>query len=351
MLRFRRTRARAFIQTAIAFLIIAALVPVGYFWHESQQSRTVDRFLKRADKLQEEGKDLEAISFLDRYLHINRNDMEVRVRLVHAVDKVANNPLRKIRAMELYRETWNLDRNRVELGERCADLEIELARYDEALNTSAELAAINLSPAEPTPQGQAEAARRTNEARRTAARLKALALLGRSMRADVVTPEDEWQKIVAAFQEAIRQNPKDIELAVRLADIERHQLKSAPAKERQKVADGLMDSMVERNRERPEAFLARYLYWKSLTAAAEPVSTGSDADLDRALEIGHKDPKRERRRAVVRRRTCRGQERSACRSPVFRASHGGSTDRLSRLGSPGSARCRGRDRRRPIPSG
>lgn len=97
LLRFRRTRARAFIQTAIAFLIIAALVPVGYFWHESQQSRTVDRFLKRADKLQEEGKDLEAISFLDRYLHINRNDMEVRVRLVHAVDKVANNPLRKIR--------------------------------------------------------------------------------------------------------------------------------------------------------------------------------------------------------------------------------------------------------------
>ncbi|HEV8003479.1 MAG TPA: exosortase, partial [Planctomycetaceae bacterium] len=299
LLRFRRTRARAFIQTAIAFLIIAALVPVGYFWHESQQSRTVDRFLKRADKLQEEGKDLEAISFLDRYLHINRNDMEVRVRLVHAVDKVANNPLRKIRAMELYRETWNLDRNRVELGERCANLEIELARYDEALNTSAELAAINLSPTESTPEAQAEAARRTSEARRTAARLKALALLGRSMRADVVTPEDEWQKIVAAFQEAIRQNPKDIELAVRLADIERHQLKSAAAKDRQKVADGLMDAMVERNRERPEAFLARYLYWKSLTAAAEPVSTGSDADLDRALEIGHKDPKKENADALL----------------------------------------------------
>jgi exosortase len=299
ILRFRRTRARAFLQTAIALLIVAALIPVGYFWHESQQSRTVNRFLKRADKLQEEGKDLEAISFLDRYLHINRNDMEVRVRLVRAVDKVATNPLRKIRAMELYRDTWNLDRNRVELGERSADLAIELARYDEALNTSAELAKTDLQPAEPTPQAQAEAARRTAEARRTAARLKALAMLGRSMRADVVTPEDEWQAIVTAFQEAIRQNPSDIELAVRLADIDRHQLKSAPVKERQKLADGIMDAMVERNRERPEAWLARYLYWKSLTAGAEPVLTGSDADLDRALEIGRQHPKRENADALL----------------------------------------------------
>jgi exosortase len=299
MLRFRRTRARAFLQTAIAFLVVAALIPVGYSWHEAQQSRTVDRFLKRADKLQEEGKDLEAIPFLDRYLHINGDDMEVRVRLVRAVDKVATNPLRKIRAMELYRDTWNLDRNRVELGERCADLAIELARYDEALTTSAELAATELRPAEPTAQAQAEAARRTAEARCTAARLKALALLGRSMRPDVVTPEDEWQKIVTAFEDAIRQNPTDIELVIRLADIERHQLKSAPAPDRQKRADGLMDAMVQRNRERPEAWLARYLYWKSLTVAAEQVATGSDGDLDRALEIGRKDPKRESADALL----------------------------------------------------
>ncbi len=97
MLRFHRTRARAFLQMAIAFLVVAAVIPCGYFWHERQQSRTVDRFLKHADKLQEEGKDLDAIVFLDRYLHFNPNDMGVRVRLVRTVDKVATNPLRKIR--------------------------------------------------------------------------------------------------------------------------------------------------------------------------------------------------------------------------------------------------------------
>jgi len=299
LLRFRRTRARAFLQTAIAFLVIACVIPAGHFWHEQQQSRTVDRFLKRADRLQEEGQDLEAIVFLDRYLHFNPNDIDVRVRLVRTVDKVAGNSLRKIRAMELYRDTWNLDPGRVELGERYADLAIELSRYDEALAAAATLATTELEAADSTPAAQAEATRRTREARQKAARLQALALLGRSMRADVVTPEEEWQKIVAAFEEAIRQNPTDIELAARLADIERHQLKSAPAADRQKRADALMDAMVARSSERPEAWLARYLYWKSLVAASEPVSTGSEADLDRALEIGRKDPKKESAEALL----------------------------------------------------
>jgi exosortase len=298
-LRFRRTQARAFLQTAIALLVVSAVVPAGYLWHERQQSKTVDRFLKRADKLQDEGKDLDAIVFLDRYLHFNPNDMTVRVRLVRTVDKVATNSLRKIRAMELYRDTWNLDPDRVELGERCAELAIELSRYDEALAAATTLASANPRPVDSTPDAQVEASRRTNEAHRAAARLKALALLGRSMRADVVTPEEEWQKIVAAFEDASRQNPADIELAVRLADIERHQLKSTPAPQRQKVADGLMDAMVSHNPERPEAWLARYLYWKSLTTAAEAVSTGSEGDLDRALEIGRKDPKKESANALL----------------------------------------------------
>jgi exosortase len=299
MLRFRRTRARALLQTAIALLVIAAAIPAGYFWHERQQAKTVDRFLKRADKLQESGKDLEAMVFLDRYLHIKPDDMDVRVRLVRTVDRAATNPLHKIRAMELYRDTWNLDPNRIELGARCADLAIELARYDEALAASAKLSAVDLHAADPSAEGLAEAGRRTNEAHRAGARLKALAMLGRSMRADVVTPEDEWQQIVTAFEEAIRQNPKNIELAARLADIERHQLKTAALKDRQKQADAVMDAMVERNADRPDAWLARYLYWKSLTAAAEPVATGSDADLDHALEIGRKDPKKESADALL----------------------------------------------------
>jgi exosortase len=299
LIRFRRTRARAFLQTAIALLVVSAIIPAGYLWHERQQSKTVDRFLKRADKLQEEGKDLDAIVFLDRYLHFNPKDMDVRVRLVRTVDKVATNSLRKIRAMELYRDTWNLDRNRVELGQRYAELAIDLSRYDEAMNASATLAAATVEPKDSSPEAQAEAARRTDSARRSAGRLKALSLLGRSMRADVVTPEEEWQNIVAAFDDAIRLNPSDIELVARLAEIERHQLKAAPATERQKKADALLDAMVARNSERPEAFLARYLYWKSLVAAHEPVSTGSDADLDRALEIGRKDPKKESAQALL----------------------------------------------------
>ena len=73
-------------------------------------------------------------------------------------------------------------------------------------------------------------------------------------------------------QDAIRQNPHDIELAVRLADIDRHRLREPAAPKRQKLADDVIDAMVTRNSDRPEAWLARYVYRKSLKAAGEPVS-------------------------------------------------------------------------------
>ncbi len=299
MLRFRRTQARAFLQTAIAFLVVAAAIPCGYFWHERQQSRTVDRFLKHADKLQEEGKDLDAIVFLDRYLHFNPNDMGVRVRLVRTVDKVATNPLRKIRAMELYRDTWNLDPSRVELGERCADLAIELARYDEALSASSQLATADLKPADSSAAAQEDATRRTSEARRSAARLKALALFGaldagRRRDARRGMAEDRHRVPGCDPSESGRHRTSRASGRYRAAPAEER-----PRATRQKTADDIMNAMVQRNPERPEAWLARYLYWKSLVVAKEPVATGSDADLDRALEIGQKDPKKENAEALL----------------------------------------------------
>ena len=105
----------------------------------------------------------------------------------------------------------------------------------------------------------------------------------------MVGSESEWKTLVDAYQDAIRQNPHDIELAVRLADVERHRLREPALAKRQKLADDIIDAMVKRNSDRPEAWLARYIYRKSLKAAGEPVSSQADADLDQAIEIGKKD--------------------------------------------------------------
>jgi exosortase len=279
---FHRSRSRALLRMAVVLLVLAAAVPAGSFWHEAQQNRTVDKFLRRADQLEKAGKPAEALVNLDRYLRVREN-LDVRVRFAETADRVISSPLRRLHVMEIFRETWDRAPERIGLGIRAGEIAVELARFDDALVVAAKLAGSTGANADDTAKAQA-----------AAARIKALALLGRTNAPDVVGSESEWNGIVAAFQEAIQQNPHDIDLAARLADIDRHRLRQPAESMRQKLADDVIAAMVARNADRPEAWLARYVYRKSLKAAGEAVSPNADADLDQALEIGKKDPAKER---------------------------------------------------------
>ena len=279
---FRRSRSRALLRMALVLLVVAAAVPAGSFWHEAQQNRTVDKFLHRADQLEESGKPAEALVYLDRYLRVREN-LDVRVRFAETADRVVSSPLRRLHVMEIYRETWNRAPQKPELGIRAGEIAVELARFDDALTVAKQLA-------ESAGPNSVDAAK----VQAAAARIKALALLGRTNAPDVVGSESEWKEIVGAFQDAIQRNPHDIDLAVRLADIERHRLREPAEPKRQKLADGVIDAMVARNSDRPEAWLARYVYRKSTKAAGEPASPDFDADLDKAIEIGRKNPAKER---------------------------------------------------------
>ena len=68
------------IRMAIVLLLAAAAIPAATFWHEAQQNRSVDKFLRRADQLEAGGKSAEALVYLDRYLRV-RDNVDVRVRL------------------------------------------------------------------------------------------------------------------------------------------------------------------------------------------------------------------------------------------------------------------------------
>jgi exosortase len=279
---FRRSRSRALLRMAGVLLVGVAMIPTGWYWHEAQQSRTVDKFLRRADQLEAAGKPSEALVYLDRYLRVREN-VDVRVRFAETADRVVSSPLRRLHVMEIYRETWDRAPEKIDLGIRAGEIAIELARFDEALAIAGQLAKSTGKSDDDATKAQA-----------CASRIKALALLGRANAPDIVGSEAEWKAIVAAFQEAIKRNPRDIDLAVRLADIDRHRLREPAAPKRQKTADDVIDGMIARNADRPEAFLARYVYRKSLKAAGEPVSPNADADLDKALAIGKQHPTQQR---------------------------------------------------------
>ncbi len=236
-------------------------VPAGSFWHEAQQNRTVDKFLRRADQLEESGKPSEALVYLDRYLRVREN-IDVRVRFAETADRVFSSPLRRLHVMEIYRETWERAPEKIELGIRAGEIAVELARFDDAVTIADQLAESTGSTADDAVEGSS---RRQFASRRWPC-------WDARNAPDIVGSESEWKAIVAAFQEAIRRNPHDIDLAVRLADIDRHRLREPAAPKRQKLADDVIDAMVSRNSDRPEAFLSRYVYRKSLKAAGEPVS-------------------------------------------------------------------------------
>ncbi|HEX4070084.1 MAG TPA: exosortase, partial [Planctomycetaceae bacterium] len=279
---FRRSRSRALLRMAVVLLVCVALVPAGTFWHEAEQNRTVDKFLRRADQLEESGKPSEALVYLDRYLRVREN-IDVRVRFAETADRVVSSPLRRLHVMEIYRDTWERAPEKIDLGIRAGEIAVELARFDDAVTIAGQLAKSTGSSGDDAIKAQA-----------CASRIQALALLGRANAPDIVGSESEWKAIVAAFEEAIKRNPRDIDLAVRLADIDRHRLREPAAPKRQKLADDVIDGMISRNSDRPEAFLSRYVYRKSLKAAGEPVSPNADADLDKAIEIGKEHPTKQR---------------------------------------------------------
>src|SRR5262249_54511902 len=147
---------------------------------------------------------------LDRYLRIRQDDPEVRARIARLADRAATSALRKLNAMELYRDAWDAAPEKFDLGIRQAELAIELNRFEPALSAARRLSEAKGVSLQDKPVAQSQGAR-----------IKALSLLGRSNLPDVVVPENEWKDIVAAFQDAIARNPSDLDLPVRLAEIDR----------------------------------------------------------------------------------------------------------------------------------
>ena len=261
----RQLNVRLLVGTLIAVVVLG---PSAYFWREFQVRRTAGAFLDRADALKEEP--AKAASYLYRYLQLRPDDANVIVSLAETFgESAAGDDRLKPRAVNLYYRALGVasEEQQPALRSSLTDLLLETRQFVAAVEEAGELLEANPDD----PQGL---------------RVLALAHYGLYLLGSRDAKSDDGTFIGEEFERALQQDPGNIGLAGALAQIYRTQplllseeKQALTEGEREKLADAVMDRMVEANAEEVTAYLSRYLYRNEYELA------GAKEDLETALRI------------------------------------------------------------------
>lgn len=107
-------------------LLLAVLAPAVYFWHSYQLTRTAGALLSRAEELEQDQQWLTAAEYVNRYLSLQPEDLDARVRLAEDYSKGADTPQRKFRAVDLYYRAIGLTKDITEKADVVQSLRIGL---------------------------------------------------------------------------------------------------------------------------------------------------------------------------------------------------------------------------------
>ncbi len=286
----KRTTTRRILNVPLLVgTLVAAVVlgPAAYCWHSYQLRHTSGALLEEAGRLEQSEEFADAAGYLNRYLRLSPNDVEIRIRLAETFDKSAQDLGGKWRAKDLYYEALGVapaDRQH-DLRCRLAELLLELGQHPE-LRTSFSLA-----------ETEANKLLKTNAGDPRARRLLALALDGQHRSGLLAGGSGVGTRIVMALENALfaAENRGHIELSAALAQlyrdhdrlpdyefeaildkadpveqdspddalsgirarIDRVDIENAP---RGLLADDAIDEMVKANPKDPKALLVRYDY-------------------------------------------------------------------------------------------
>jgi len=276
---------------------VVVLAPVVYGWHHVQVRRTAEAFLERADVLEEEGDLSAAAAYIYRYLKLNPDDLQTRVRFAETYDRAAETLENKDKASKNYFQVLGKlaaaedeaisPEKQLELRRRLAEVLLEVGAVSSDHRVSAAREAWNLRQESDGKDPQA-------------ARVLALAVF--QMIRGGTSPFEVWgflppkdfnnkpSSVGQVFADALKLNPGDIELSKTLAHIYRQapdllNRNESALSERKRAdeADKIMDEMVAANPADPEARMARCAY---RTQYEVP---GADEDLRVALRLGAED--------------------------------------------------------------
>jgi tetratricopeptide (TPR) repeat protein len=262
----RQLNIRLLVGTLIA---VAVAGPAAYFWREFQVKRTAGSFLSRADRLEKEEEWTEAAGHLFRYLQLRPDDANVRIRLAETFGKSADQNVRlKSRAVNLYYRALSVasEEEQPALRSSLTDLLLESQQL-----VAAETEAKKLLEGNPDdPQGL---------------RVLALAHYRQYLIGSRTAKSEDGISIGEELEGALERDPGNVVLARTLAWIYRteplllsEEKQPLTESERKKLANDVMDQMVEANAEDATAYLARYLYRNEYELA------GAEEDLETALK-------------------------------------------------------------------
>ena len=258
-------------------LIVAAIVgPAGYFWYSYQTNRTAGAMLDQAQKKVAEKDDAAAAKYYFQYLKLKPGDPVAQVLLAEACDRAAKGPAAKARAVEYYFQALGVvleadaktlgvapEKKQHDLRQRLAELLIELGQ-------SAKRSQYFVMAEE-----EAQELRKRHPDDVQGCRSLALALYGQAGGASLngqsgggaLSGGRDSSLVGEAVAHAWKVNPGDVEVAVILANIYRHQPQLLGQKQqglsnakREESADQVMDKMVAAKPKDAEALLAHHRY-------------------------------------------------------------------------------------------
>jgi len=231
--------------------------------HETQIQRNASVLLDRARRA-EAGNDLEkAEQSLRAYLNIKREDAPAWEWYARVVDQRETEHRRRERVFLIHEQALRHNPGDLNLERRCADLALELERYNDARHHLMNLRENLLDKVPKDSQGQP-----------AAAELAELAdLLGQCHRGLTQYQDaDDW------FNTALQHDPRRVSCYDRLARLRRNDLR------RNDAADGTIQEMVAKNTEVARAYLYRWRYEREFSPPADA------SDIAEALKLAPDDP-------------------------------------------------------------
>ena len=257
---------------ARTLLVLAVVVPCGYYWHSFQLRRIATALMARADALAQDSDWRAAADYVFRYLQIRPDDAQARIRLARHFDKSATDPVRRQRAIDLYYQAIGVapDEELAGLRRRVSELLLESGRFTEAEREARQLIAARAGDA-------------------ASRRVIALALYGQALLGQRGKDPKTGSPVGEALALAVSVNPHDVQLAATWAAVLREQPDLLSQAQRRTLlteqartakADEVLDQLVKANPEDPQAYIARYQYRSRYQLA------GAEDDLARALQCG-----------------------------------------------------------------
>lgn len=246
-----------------SLLAVAALAASGALWHARQVRRNAASLLAKADAHEQAEEWSQAVRALRQFSRMQPDDSAAKVRLARAFERVAETPAAKRHALSLYAAATAAAPANEEVRSRHLELLLEAGDPHAALSRAEEL--LQISP------GDAGALR-----------VAALALDEQYR----IKTERSSERVRETLVAANRADPSDAAVAARLARFYRRSLKQPEEAERQRLADGVMDALVESSERTVEALISRYAY------RVEFQLPGAEDDLQRAVaaDVEKTDP-------------------------------------------------------------